>query len=188
MGPGDLGAGAPGWAPAHPVGTCSGLVPGQVRPGGRRHCQCWAAASARYWRACGPGGQVTTGRRLTAQCMRADGRLPAGPPRAARSAQVEPDGRADPGYRPGQPARSGPAGRGRGLYGLQQRVEAEVHEPYRRFLRRLAQELRQAQVPSLAESPVQDEPARRSLVNSLVAHLGRAFADPRTEIAKDRWT
>ena len=28
---------------------------------------------------------------------------------------------------------------------------------------------------------------RRSLVNSLLAHLGRAFADPRTEIAKDRW-
>ena len=72
------------------------------------------------------------------------------------------------------------------LYGLQQRAAAEVTS-YCRFLRRLAQELRQTQVPSLAELPVQDEPARRSLVNSLVAHLGRAFADPRTEIAKDRW-
>ena len=72
------------------------------------------------------------------------------------------------------------------LYGLQQRAAAEVTS-YCRFLRRLAQELRQAQVPSLTELPVQDEPARRSLVNSLVAHLGRAFADPRTEIAKDRW-
>jgi hypothetical protein len=39
----------------------------------------------------------------------------------------------------------------------------------------------------LSELPVQDEPVRRSLVNSLLAHLGRAFADPRTEIAKDRW-
>ena len=72
------------------------------------------------------------------------------------------------------------------LYGLQQRVAAEVTS-YCRFLRRLAQELRQTQVPSLAGLPAQDEPARRSLVNSLVAHLGRAFADPRTEIAKDRW-
>jgi integrase len=72
------------------------------------------------------------------------------------------------------------------LYGLQQRAAAEVTS-YCRFLRRLAQELRQTRVPSLTELPVQDEPARRSLVNSLVAHLGRAFADPRTEIAKDRW-
>jgi len=72
------------------------------------------------------------------------------------------------------------------LYGLQQRAGAEITS-YCRFLRRLAQELRQTQVPSLAELPVQDEPTRRSLVNSLVAHLGRAFADPRTEIAKDRW-
>jgi integrase len=72
------------------------------------------------------------------------------------------------------------------LYGLQQRVGAEVTS-YCRFLRRLAQELRQTQVLSLVELPVQDEPVRRSLVNSLVAHLGRAFADPRTEIAKDRW-
>jgi integrase len=72
------------------------------------------------------------------------------------------------------------------LYGLQQRVGAECTS-YCRFLRRLAQELRQTQVPSLVELPVQNEPVRRSLVNSLVAHLGRAFADPRTEIAKDRW-
>ena len=72
------------------------------------------------------------------------------------------------------------------LYGLQQRAAAECTS-YCRFLRRLAQELRQTQVSSLAELPVQDEPVRRSLVNSLVAHLGRAFADPRTEIAKDRW-
>ena len=61
------------------------------------------------------------------------------------------------------------------LYGLQQRAAAEVTSYCAR--RR----------PSLAELPVQDEPARRALVNSLVAHLGRAFADPRTEIAKDRW-
>ena len=72
------------------------------------------------------------------------------------------------------------------LYGLQQRVRAECTS-YCRFLRRLAQELRQAQVSSLSELPAQDEPVRRSLVNSLLAHLGRAFADPRTEIAKDRW-
>ena len=72
------------------------------------------------------------------------------------------------------------------LYGLQQRVAAEVTS-YCRFLRRLAQELRQTQVSSLAGLPAQDKQARRSLVNSLVAHLGRAFADPRTEIAKDRW-
>ena len=72
------------------------------------------------------------------------------------------------------------------LYGLQQRVAAQCTS-YCRFLRRLAQELRQAQVSSLADLPVQGEPVRRSLVNSLLAHLGRAFADPRTEIAKDRW-
>jgi integrase len=72
------------------------------------------------------------------------------------------------------------------LYGLQQRAGADCTS-YCRFLRRLAQELRQAQVSSLAELPIQDEPARRSLVNSLLAHLGRAFADPRTEIVKDRW-
>ncbi len=72
------------------------------------------------------------------------------------------------------------------LYGLQQRVRGECAS-YCRFLRRLARELRQAQVSSLSELPVQDEPVRRSLVNSLQAHLGRAFADPRTEIAKDRW-
>ena len=72
------------------------------------------------------------------------------------------------------------------LYGLQQRAGAQCAS-YCRFLRRLVQELRQAQVSSLSELPVQDEPVRRSLVNSLTAHLGRAFADPRTEIAKDRW-
>ena len=72
------------------------------------------------------------------------------------------------------------------LYGLQQRAGAECTS-YCRFLRRLVRELRQAQVPSLSELPVQDEPVRRSLVNSLLTHLGRAFADPRTEIAKDRW-
>lgn len=72
------------------------------------------------------------------------------------------------------------------LYGLQQRVRAECTS-YCRFLRRLASDLRQTQVSSLTELPVQDEPVRRSLVNSLLAHLGRAFADPRTEITKDRW-
>lgn len=72
------------------------------------------------------------------------------------------------------------------LYGLQQRVDAGCTS-YCRFLRRLACELRRTQVSSLTELPVQDEPVRRSLVNSLLAHLGRAFADPRTEITKDRW-
>ena len=72
------------------------------------------------------------------------------------------------------------------LYGLQQRAAAQCTS-YCRFLRRLAQELRQARVCSLADLPAQDEPVRRSLVNSLLAHLGRAFADPRTEITKDRW-
>ena len=41
------------------------------------------------------------------------------------------------------------------LYGLQQRAGAEITS-YCRFLRRLAQELRQTQVPSLAELPVRD--------------------------------
>ena len=72
------------------------------------------------------------------------------------------------------------------LYGVQQRARAECAS-YCRYLRRLVQELRHTQVSSLLELPVQDEPVRRSLVSSLVAHLGRAFADPRTEIAKDRW-
>ncbi len=72
------------------------------------------------------------------------------------------------------------------LYGLQQRAAAQCTS-YCRFLRRLARELRQAEVRSLADLPAQDEPVLRSLVNSLQAHLGRAFADPRTEIAKDRW-
>jgi len=72
------------------------------------------------------------------------------------------------------------------LYGLQQRVAAQCTS-YCRFLRRLARELRQSEVCSLADLPAQDEPVLRSLVNSLQAHLGRAFADPRTEITKDRW-
>jgi integrase len=72
------------------------------------------------------------------------------------------------------------------LYGLQQRAAAQSTS-YCRFLRRLARELRQARVRSLADLPAQDEPVLRSLVNSLLAHLGRAFADPRTEITKDRW-
>ncbi|HLQ57068.1 MAG TPA: site-specific integrase [Streptosporangiaceae bacterium] len=72
------------------------------------------------------------------------------------------------------------------LYGLQQRAAGQCTS-YCRFLRRLARELRQSGVPSLADLPVQDEPVRRSLVNSLLAHLGRAFADPRTEVTKDRW-
>jgi len=69
---------------------------------------------------------------------------------------------------------------------VQQRAAAQCTS-YCRFLRRLARELRQSGVPSLTDLPVQDEPVRRSLANSLLAHLGRAFADPRTEIAKDRW-
>ena len=72
------------------------------------------------------------------------------------------------------------------LYGLQQRVRGECTS-YCRFLRRLVQELRQTQVSSLRSLPAQEEKVRQSLLNSLVTHLGRAFADPRTEIAKDRW-
>jgi len=72
------------------------------------------------------------------------------------------------------------------LFGLQQRVRAECTS-YCRFLRRLARELRQTQAGSLTELPAQDEKVRQSLLNSLLAHLGRAFADPGTEIAKDRW-
>ena len=72
------------------------------------------------------------------------------------------------------------------LYGVQQRTAAQCTS-YCRFLRRLARELRRAGVCSLADLPAQDEPVLRSLVNSLLAHLGRAFADPRTEITKDRW-
>lgn len=40
---------------------------------------------------------------------------------------------------------------------------------------------------SLRSLPAKKEKVRQSLLNSLVTHLGRAFADPRTEIAKDRW-
>ena len=72
------------------------------------------------------------------------------------------------------------------LYGLQQRVRGEC-TIYCRFLRRLVRELRRTQVPSLRSLPAQEEKVRQSLLNSLVTHLGRAFADPRTEIAKDRW-
>jgi len=52
------------------------------------------------------------------------------------------------------------------LYGLQQRAGAECTS-YCRFLRRLARELRQAQVSSLSELPVQDEPVRRSPTRAL---------------------
>jgi hypothetical protein len=72
------------------------------------------------------------------------------------------------------------------LYGLQQRVRGECTS-YCRFLRRLVRELRRTQVSSLRSLPAQEEKVRQSLLNSLVTHLGRAFADPRTEIAKDRW-
>ena len=72
------------------------------------------------------------------------------------------------------------------LYGLQQRVRAGCTS-YCRIVRSLAAELRQAQAPSLADLPAQEEKGRQGLLNSLTMHAGRAFADPRSEIAKDRW-
>ena len=72
------------------------------------------------------------------------------------------------------------------LYGLQQRVRAGCTS-YCRIVRSLAAELRQAQAPSLADLPAQEEKGRQGLLNSLRMHAGRAFADPRSEIAKDRW-
>ena len=72
------------------------------------------------------------------------------------------------------------------LYGVQQRVRAGCTS-YCRTLRVLARELRQAQAPSLADLPAQEEKGRQGLLNSLTMHAGRAFADPRSEIAKDRW-
>ena len=72
------------------------------------------------------------------------------------------------------------------LYGLQQRVRGGCTS-YCRIVRRLAAELRQAQAPSLADLPAQEEKGRQGLLNSLTMHAGRAFADPRSEIAKDRW-
>ena len=51
----------------------------------------------------------------------------------------------------------------------------------------LARELRQAQAPSLADLPAQEEKGRQALLSSLAMHAARAFADPRSEIAKDRW-
>ena len=47
---------------------------------------------------------------------------------------------------------------------------------YCRFLRRLVRELRRTQVSSLSSLPAQEEKVRQSLLNSLVTHLGRAFA------------
>jgi site-specific recombinase XerD len=72
------------------------------------------------------------------------------------------------------------------LYGVQQRVRAGCTS-YCRILRSLAAELRQAQAPSLADLPAQEEKGRQGLLNSLTMHAGRAFADPWSEIAKDRW-
>jgi hypothetical protein len=72
------------------------------------------------------------------------------------------------------------------LYGLQQRVRAGCTS-YCRTLRVLVRELRQAQAPSLEALPAQDEKGRQALLSSLIMHAGRAFADPRSEIAKDRW-
>ena len=73
------------------------------------------------------------------------------------------------------------------LYGLQQRARAGCTS-YCRTLRVLARELRQAQPSSLEDLPAQDEKGRQALLSSLIMHAGRAFADPRSEIAKDRWT
>jgi hypothetical protein len=72
------------------------------------------------------------------------------------------------------------------LYGVQQRVRAGCTS-YCRTLRVLARELRQAQAPSLADLPAQEEKGRQALLSSLAMHATRAFADPRSEIAKDRW-
>jgi integrase len=72
------------------------------------------------------------------------------------------------------------------LYGLQQRARTGCTS-YCRTLRSLAAELRQSQAPSLAGLPAQEEKGRRGLLNSLVAHADRALADPRSEIARDRW-
>ncbi len=72
------------------------------------------------------------------------------------------------------------------LYGVQQRVRAGCTS-YCRTLRVLARELRQAQAPSLADLPAQEEKGRQALLSSLAMHAARAFADPRSEIAKDRW-
>ena len=43
------------------------------------------------------------------------------------------------------------------------------------------------QALSLAGLPAQEEKGRQGLLNSLAMHAARAFADPRSEIAKDRW-
>jgi len=72
------------------------------------------------------------------------------------------------------------------LYGLQQRVRAGCTS-YCRTLRVLARELRRSQAPSLRDLPAQEEKGRQALLNSLTMHAGRAFANPRSEIAKDRW-
>src|SRR5208337_4259946 len=72
------------------------------------------------------------------------------------------------------------------LYGVQQRVRAGCTS-YCRTLRVLARELRQAQAPSLADLPAQEEKGRQALLSSLAMHAARAFADPRSEIGKDRW-
>jgi hypothetical protein len=61
------------------------------------------------------------------------------------------------------------------LYGLQQRAGAECTS-YCRFLRRLARELRQAQVSSLSELPVQNEPARRWYQGNMGVHFGGGSA------------
>jgi integrase len=72
------------------------------------------------------------------------------------------------------------------LYGMQQRVRAGCTS-YCRTLRVLARELRRLQALSLAGLPAQEEKGRQGLLNSLAMHAARAFADPRSEIAKDRW-
>jgi hypothetical protein len=72
------------------------------------------------------------------------------------------------------------------LYRLQQPVRAGCTS-YCRTLRSLAKELRQSQAPSLADLPAQEEKGRQGLLNSLMMHAGRAFAGPRSEIARDRW-
>jgi integrase len=72
------------------------------------------------------------------------------------------------------------------LYGLQQRGRAGCTS-YCRTLRSLAAQLRQAQAASLGDLPAQQEKGRRGLLNSLIMHADRALADPRSEIARDRW-
>ena len=76
------------------------------------------------------------------------------------------------------------------LYGLQQRVRAGCTS-YCRIVRSLAAELRQAQAPSLADLPAQEEKGRQGLLNSLTMHAGLrvrrpAVRDRQGQVGPDR--